>query len=93
MIRVSVMYPKSDDTNFDMDYYKTTHMAIVDRTMKPAKWEIDSGMDGPYIAIGHLFFDSPEAMGAALGEAAEATADIANFTNSEAAFQISEVIA
>ena len=58
MIRVSVMYPKSEGATFDMDYYKTTHMDIVDRTMKPAKWEIDSGMDGPYIAIGHLFFES-----------------------------------
>ncbi len=93
MIKVSVMYPKSEGATFDMDYYKTAHMEIVDRTMKPTKWEIDSGMDGPYIAIGHLYFDSPEAMGAGLAEAGEATADIANFTNAEAAFQISEVVA
>ena len=93
MIRVSVMYPKSEGATFDMGYYKTTHMDIVDRTMKPTKWEIDSGMDGPYIAIGHLFFESPDAMGAALGSAGEATADIPNFTNTEAAFQISDVVA
>lgn len=93
MIKVSVMYPKSDGATFDMEYYKTKHMEIVDRTMKPAKWEIDSGVDGPYIAIGHLFYDSMEAMGVGLGEAAEATADVANFTNAQAAFQISEVVA
>jgi uncharacterized protein (TIGR02118 family) len=93
MIKVSVMYPKSDGVTFDIDYYKTTHMAIVDRTMKPSKWEIDSGMDGPYIAIGHLYFESPEALAAAMGEGAEAMADIPNFTNAEAAMQVSEVVA
>ena len=50
-------------------------------------------MDGPYIAIGHLYFDSPDAMGAALIEAGESTADIPNFTNAEAVVQISEVVA
>ena len=93
MIRVSVMYPKSDDVTFDIEYYKTKHMEIVDRTMKPSKWEVDSGMDGPYIAIGHLYFESSEALAAAMGESAEAMADIPNFTNAEAATQVSEVVA
>ena len=48
MIKVSVMYPKGDDTTFDIEYYKTTHMDIVERTMKPAKIEIDSGNDRPW---------------------------------------------
>ena len=93
MIKVSVMYPKSDDATFDIEYYKTQHMEIVDRTMMPTKWEVDSGMDGPYIAIGHLYFDSPEALAAGMGEAGEAMADIANFTNTESAIQVSEVVA
>ncbi len=92
MIRVSVMYPKGDDVTFDMDYYKSTHMEIVQRTMSPAKTEIDSGIDGPYIAIGHLFFESLDAMQAGLGGAGEATADIVNFTNAQAAFQLSQVV-
>ena len=93
MIRVSVMYPKSEGATFDMDYYKTAHMEIVDRTMKPTKWEIDSGTDGPGIAMGHLFFESAEALGAVFGEAAESQADIANFTNAAPEIQISEVVA
>ncbi len=52
MIEVSVMYPTSDDATFDVDDDETTHFEIVDRTMKPTKWEIDAGMDRPYIAIG-----------------------------------------
>jgi uncharacterized protein (TIGR02118 family) len=93
MIKVSVLYPKSEGTTFDMEYYRDTHMAIVDRTMKPAKWEIDAGTDGPYVAMGHLFFDSMDALGAAFGEAAESQADIPNFTNATPEIQISEVVA
>jgi uncharacterized protein (TIGR02118 family) len=92
MIKVSVLYPKGEGITFDMDYYKDTHMEIVNRTMKPTKIEIDSGIDGPYIAVGHLYFDSQEAMGAGLAEAGEATADVANFTNASAAFQISQLV-
>lgn len=92
MIKVSVMYPAGDDVTFDIDYYRTTHFEIVDRTMKPTKWEIDSGVDGPYVACGHLYFDDMEAMQAAMGNAGESQADIPNFTNAEAAVQIANVI-
>jgi len=92
MIKVSVMYSKGDEVNFDMDYYKSTHMSIVERTMKPTRWEIDSGVDGPYVAVGNLYFDSMEAMQAGTGAAGEAMADIPNFTNAETAMQVSEVV-
>ncbi len=92
MIKVSVMYPKSEGSTFDMDYYKTKHMEIVDATMKPSRWEIDGGVDGPYAAIGHLYFDSMDAMGAAMGNAGDAMADVANFTNIESAIQVSEIV-
>jgi uncharacterized protein (TIGR02118 family) len=49
-------------------------------------------MDGPYIAIGNLYFDSNEAMQAGMGEAGEALADIPNFTNAEPAVQVSQII-
>ena len=92
MIKVSVMYSKGDDVNFDMEYYKTAHMAIVDRTMKPARWDIDSGVDGPYVAVGNLYFESMEAFQAGVGAAGEAMADIPNFTNAENAMQVSEIV-
>ena len=91
MIKVSVMYPKGDDTTFDIEYYKTTHMDIVERTMKPSKIEIDSGNDRPYVAIDPLYFDSPEALAAGMGGCEEAMADLANFTNAAPAMQMSEV--
>ena len=92
MIRVSVMYPKTEGASFDMEYYKTTHYEIVDRTMKPTRWEIDSGINGPYEAVGHLFYDSMEAMQAGMGDAAEALADGPNYTTIEAVVQISNIV-
>jgi uncharacterized protein (TIGR02118 family) len=92
MIKVSVMYPNGEDATFDMEYYKTKHMEIVDRTMKPTRWDIDSRVDGPYIAIGNLYFESMDAMQAGMGGAAEALADIPNFTNTESAVQVSQIV-
>jgi uncharacterized protein (TIGR02118 family) len=92
MIRLSVMYPRSDGTTFDMDYYKSKHTEIVLRTLRPVKWEIDDGIDGPYVAIGHLYFESMDTMGTAMSNGVEATGDVTNFTDVEPAFQISEVV-
>jgi len=92
MIKVSVLYPTGDDATFDIDYYKTTHMAIVERTMKPSRIEVDQGNDGPYIAAGHLYFESSEALQAAMAQGGEAMADVPNFTNTTAAMQVSTVV-
>ena len=95
MIKVSVMYPAGDDNTFDMDYYRTTHSEIVNRVLKPTRFDIDKGIDGqPYMVVGHLLFDSTEAMQAGMGnpDAAEAMADVPNFTNAQPQIQISEVV-
>ncbi len=93
MIRTSVFYPKGDDITFDHDYYKSTHVP-----MCLAAWncraEIDKGADGPYVAAVHLFFESMDAMQAAMAmpETAAIMADIANYTNAVPVMQVSEVV-
>ena len=59
---------------------------------KPARWDIESGINGPYIAVGNLYFESMEAMQAGMGSAGEALADVPNFTNAESAVQVSEIV-
>lgn len=92
MIRVSVMYPKGDDSTFDLDYYKTTHMGLVERDMGVVRTEVDSGVDGPYVATGHLYFESMEALQKGMANATEVLADIPNFTNAAPVMQTSEVV-
>ncbi len=93
MIRLSVIYLAGDGKTFDMEYYRTKHMEIVERVMPGlVKIEIDQGLDGPHLAACHLFFESMEALGGAMGGAAEAAADVPNFTNAESIFQTSTVV-
>ena len=95
MIRVSVMYPKAEGSTFDLDYYKTTHMAIVKDVMPGLlRTEVDQAIDGPYMAVGHLYFDSAEVMGAAMGspDVGKAMADIPNFTNATPVMQVAQVL-
>ena len=101
MIRVSVYYPNTG--KFDLDYYEKKHMAMVAQRLNPLgllRWEIDKGLAGgtpdapaPFIAIGHIYFNSVADFQKAFGaHAAEIMADIPNYTNIEPQFQISEVI-
>jgi uncharacterized protein (TIGR02118 family) len=95
MIRVTVMYPQAEGTTFDFDYYKATHMPLVQKVMPGVlRTEIDKPVvPGPYACVGHLYFESMATFGAAAGapDAGQAQADIPNFTNAVPVMQISEV--
>ena len=101
MIKVTVLYPNSAGATFDMGYYTSKHMPMVQRLCGPACKSIaaERGMGGgepgskaPYIAAGHLTFDSAEAFQAAFAPHAQAImADIPNYTNTQPTIQISEV--
>ncbi|MCD9624750.1 EthD family reductase [Rhabdothermincola salaria] len=94
MIRLSVLYPKTDGATFDHDYYRDSHVPLA-----LAKWglesaDIDKGIDGPYEAAVHFTFESMEAMGAALGGegTAEVQGDVPNYTTIAPVMQISEIV-
>lgn len=101
MIKVTVMYPNAPDARFDMKYYVTHHLPMVRDRCAPACRSIaaESGVAGgnpgspaPFIAVGHLTFDSLAAFQSAFGpHAAEIMADIPNYTNTKPTIQISEV--
>ena len=95
MIRVSMMYPVTDGATFDMEYYKTKHMGdIVKRSPGVVRFEIDEAIDGPYFMIGQIYFGSIEDLEAANNAptAAEALADVANYTNVQPVMQVSHIV-
>ena len=94
MIRMSVLYPITEDYVFDHDYYRDHHVPLALRTWGLERAEIDKGVDGPYIAAVHFRFDSREAMTAALSSegSAQVTADVANYTDITPVVQISEIV-
>ncbi len=101
MIKVSVFYPNSEGSQFDMDYYCNQHIPMVQQTLGDAckKAAVDAGIGGiapgapaAYVAMAHLYFDSVEAFQAAFGpHAEEIMADIPNYTDIEPIIQVSEV--
>ena len=78
MFKVSVMYPNQSNARFDFNYYKTKHMDIVKKHLKPfglIKTDVDKGISGggdqpaPYICIGNLYFESREGYDLGIAEA------------------------
>lgn len=101
MIRVTVVYPNTKGSHFDIAYYCKTHIPLVQRLVGPAlkgvavEHGIAGGTPGsspPYLAIGQLRFASVEAFQTSFGpHAQEIMADIPNYTNTQPIIQISEV--
>ncbi len=100
MIKVSVLYPNSAGASFDMAYYTSKHMPMVQKKVLTCKGiAAEKGVAGgtpgsqpTYIAIGHLLFDSVAAFESGFGpHADEILADIPNYTNTQPVIQISEI--
>ncbi len=94
MIRMTVLYPGGDGATFDHDYYHDVHVPLAVKTWDIERFEIDRGIEGPYVAAVHFFFDSQEAFQAAMAEegGAAVTADVPNYTNITPERQLSEVV-
>lgn len=93
MIRVSVYYPGGDDVTFDHDYYRNTHVPMCTDAWNVGA-EIDKGVNGPYVAAVHFFFESMEQMQTAMGspKTGAVMADVPNYTNATPVMQISEIV-
>jgi uncharacterized protein (TIGR02118 family) len=102
MFRVSVMYPNQEGARFDFEYYRTTHMEIVEKHLKShglIRTEVDRGVSGgadqpaPYVCVGHLYLESIEGYDKGIAESGSILrGDIPNFTDITPIRQISEII-
>ncbi len=102
MIKVSVMYPNSEDIVFNKEYYCEKHVPLVSKLLGDAlkNTQVDFGLAGGlpgspalYVVMTHLTFDSIEAFQAIFGlHSEELLSDIPNFTNSQPQIQISEIL-
>jgi uncharacterized protein (TIGR02118 family) len=99
MIRVAVLYPRTERKSFDMEYYRTRHMPLVKKHLAPIAIEIDAGIPNPQgqpspnVAVGYMTFASmDEFLERFAPVAAKLQSDIVNYTDIEPIFQLSEVI-
>jgi len=101
VIKVSVFYANGEGKHFDIGYYCEKHMTMVKRLCGPALkgMAVEHGMSGmtasspaPFMAMGHLYFDSVEAFQGAFGpHLNEIMSDVPKYTNVQPIVQISEV--
>ncbi len=84
MISVLIMYPKTDGSTFDMDYYTSTHMPMLADALGDAcqGWGASTPKGGQFAAYGWAIVDSQEAFDAAMAEhGAAIMGDVPNYTN------------
>ena len=100
MIKVSVLYPRTEASYFDIDYYCNKHIPMVLAMFAEAcngasveqAVESTSDTEQPFHAVGHLHFDSLEQFNEVFSSNQQAVMnDIPNYTNSQPVIQIGEV--
>jgi uncharacterized protein (TIGR02118 family) len=94
MYRVSILYPKTDGTTFDHEYYRSTHMPMVASKLGATcqSFSVDKVVDGDFEAIGYLVVDDLAAFGAKMAEnGAEIMGDVPNYTAITPQMVVSEI--
>ena len=81
---LTILYPKTADSTFDMDYYTSTHMPMLADALGDAcqGWGAATLAGDEYAAMGWAMVSDAEAFNAAMAEhGAKIMADVANYTN------------
>ena len=101
MIKVSVLYPNNEGSKFDMSYYCSSHIPMVQEKLGAMckGVAVEQGISGTtpgsppsFIAMGHLYFDSVADFQTAFGpHAGDIMTDIPNYTDIQPTIQINEV--
>ncbi|MEV6039009.1 EthD family reductase [Nonomuraea sp. NPDC052116] len=102
MIQASLLYPNTEGSHFDFEYWQNSHLPWLTKILSPALQHISGvkGLSGgepgsrpPYVAIGALQFESLDAMQAAYMPHMEAIFDdIKNFTDITPVLMLGEVV-
>ncbi|MDU9005085.1 EthD family reductase [Sedimentitalea todarodis] len=99
-VSLQVLYPITDGSRFDYDYYLSTHMNLVAEHMGPhlERTLVTKGNAGgpdtpPSIyAVATIVFPDQDAMNAAMKSSEPVMADIPNFTDVQPQILIGEVV-
>jgi uncharacterized protein (TIGR02118 family) len=103
MFRVVIMYPKTNDSHFDMNYYLSHHIPLVREIFNKTslgKIEIDQGIANafpdqpvPYASITLFHFEKIEDFqNGMMTRGNEIVGDMPNYTNVQPTIQIDQVV-
>jgi uncharacterized protein (TIGR02118 family) len=104
MVKISILYPNTRGSQFDMRYYVEKHMPLsigllsahsgfkgvsVERGLSGG----EPGTDAAFVAMCHFLFDSVEDfMAAFMPHAAKLQGDVPNYTDIQPVIQVNEVL-
>jgi uncharacterized protein (TIGR02118 family) len=97
MIRVMILYPRTEGKKFDTDYYRTKHIPFLKEKLEPVSTQIEMGvatmgMESPYLAVTHMDFNSIQHLaGKYFFAMHDLTEDQDQFTNIKPVFQVGEI--
>ncbi|WP_266365606.1 EthD family reductase [Tellurirhabdus rosea] len=103
MISLTVLYPKTAESHFDMAYYLQKHVPLVQKRLSPlglVQIELEEGVAGGapdtkagFAVIGRLYFPAIEDLQKALAaHGPELIGDIPNFTDVPPQMQVSRLL-
>ena len=104
MTRISILYPNTAGSRFDVKYYVETHMPLSIKLLSAHPGfkgvSVERGLGGatpgspaPYVAMCHFLFSSIEDFMAAFGPNAPVLqGDMRNYTDIEPVIQFNEVL-
>ena len=94
MIVATILYPRTDESTFDMDYYVNSHMPMFGECLGDAcqGWGAVAVPAGKYAAIGWASITSQDALNETLAEhGAKIMGDVPNYTNVSPDMVVGEV--
>ena len=103
MVRLTVLYPKTADSKFDMTYYLDKHIPLVKERLTPfglVGVDLQEGLTGAtstdlptYIMITGLIFNTTDELSTGMGShGPELLGDIPNFTDQQPITQVSQSV-
>jgi uncharacterized protein (TIGR02118 family) len=96
MLAVTILYPKTDDSTFDMDYYTSSHMPMFAECFGDAckGWGAATVTSGKYMAMGWAMIESQDAFNAGMAEhGARVKGDVPAYTNVQPELILGDVAA
>ncbi|MEO0504734.1 MAG: EthD family reductase [Bacteroidota bacterium] len=101
MIKVAIMYPKGDDSTFDMEYYTGKHMPMAAELFGDAlkAMVIDNCLGGgapdsapAYMAVGYFYFPNMATFQKEMGKHSPTLrSDVPNYTNVKPVVMVSKI--
>lgn len=103
MISVSILYPNTEESRFNLDYYLTRHIPMLQSLLDPMGLEkvvVEEGLGtpmpnvpAPFSVMAHLIFNNLEEMEMSMGHHGPTLMeDVPNFTNVLPIVQISRQV-